>query len=110
MIRLFLNTVLTGGFLLALSVSATGQAKPNGTARKLLNGTAKTTVVVVGQSAKYGWKATRFTAGKVVRPIVVKSAPKAGKFTLRQTTLLIKGSIPVVKKFAVTYLKFRFSP
>ena len=94
--------------MFALSASASAQNETKGTATKLLNGTGKTAVVVVGQTAKYTWKAAKFTTGKVAKPIVVKSAPAFGKFAFRQTGNAVKIAIPVVKKFAITYLKLKF--
>ena len=97
--------------ILAISFDASAQDRNDGgTARKIANGTAKTGVIVVGTAAKYTWKAAKFTAGKVAKPIIVKSAPKVGKFALKQSGRAAKKSLPVVKKFAITYLKLRFSP
>ena len=108
--KLIRNIALTGGILFVLSVTVSGQAGKTGTAKKVLNKTAKTTIVVVGTTAKYTWKASKFTAGKVAKPIIVKSAPATGKFVLRQTGNAVKLTFPLVKRFAVTYLKLRLSP
>ncbi|NNE66853.1 MAG: hypothetical protein HKN33_09825 [Pyrinomonadaceae bacterium] len=105
-----IKLALACAFTALFALTANGQSNDStqsGTARKVLNGTAKTSVIVVGQTAKYTWKATKFTAGKVAKPIVVKAAPATGKFMLKQSGRAVKKSVPIVKKFAVTYLKFR---
>lgn len=116
MYKLILKIALGGVLLFAFTCTAAGQdtaeqtEQESGTATKILNGTARTTYIVVGTTARYGWKATKFTAGKVVKPVIVKAAPAAGKFLLKQSGTVIKKSFPVIKKTAFTYLKFRLSP
>ena len=101
---------LLAAMLLAFSLIANAQTKQNGTTKKVLKGTAKTGVVVIGSAAKYTWKATKFTSGKVVKPLLVKSAPAAGKFTWKQSRKAARFTFPLVRKFAVTYLRFRGFP
>ena len=86
------------------------QEKEPTRARVVLNKTAKAGVFVVGKTAKYSWKATKFTAGKVVKPAITTATPAVGKFAKDQTGRVVKRSFPVVKRLAITYLKFRFSP
>jgi hypothetical protein len=64
--------------------------------------------VIVGTSAKYTYKAAKFTAVKVAKPIIVKAAPKAGKFVLKQTGKAVKASIPISKKLFIRYIKYKF--
>lgn len=98
--------VLLGGMLLVFSFAAHGQTDKPGTTEKVLGGAARTTYVVVGTTAKYGWKTTKFTAKHVVKPVATKAAPAVGKFAFKQSAAAVKLSFPVVKKAVITYLKF----
>ena len=110
MSKILFKIALACALFLALSLTASGQTQKNDGAKSVLNKSARTSVVIVGTTAKYTWKATKFTADKVAKPIIVKSAPKIGKFALRQSGKAAKRSMPILKKLAITYLKLRFSP
>jgi hypothetical protein len=108
--KFILRTALLSAIVFVASICVSAQTDESSRVRKVVGGTAKVGVVVVGSAAKYSWKATKFTAKHVAKPIVVKAVPAVGKFALKQTGRVVKRSVPVVKKFAITYLKFRLSP
>jgi hypothetical protein len=108
--KLIFKITLLGGILFASVLTVTGQDADSSRARKAVAGTAKVGVVVIGTAAKYSWKATKFTGKHVAKPVIIKGAPAVGKFALKQSGNIVKRTVPVVRKFAVTYLKFRLSP
>ncbi len=108
MYRKIFQTVLLCAFMFLLFISINAQNK--NLAQKSLSVSKKATVVIVGQSAKFGYKATKFTAKRVAKPIIVKSAPRAAKFVFKQTGNVIKTSYPVVKKLFVKYVKYKIIP
>jgi hypothetical protein len=95
-------------FLLILTGNLNAQ-KTN-LANQTLKATSKATVVIVGKSAKYSYKAAKFTTKHIARPIIVKSAPKIGKFALKTSGSIIKKSYPVGKNLFLKYVKYKFSP
>ncbi|MEZ5305841.1 MAG: hypothetical protein R2684_01715 [Pyrinomonadaceae bacterium] len=109
--NLIFKLLLLSGMLVAFSTVSNAQAEnAKNPVNKLASATAKTGVVVIGSAAKLTWQATKFTAGKVAKPLVVKAAPQAGKFALKQSGTVVKKAMPVVRKLAVTYLKLRLGP
>lgn len=66
-------------------------------------------VVIVKSAAKGTWVVTKFTAGKVVKPLVVhvakpvlfKLVPAVGKLALRATGIGAKTLLPYAAKLAV---------
>jgi len=96
--------------LVALATSANAQDSEQSTAKKTLKTGKKVVVVVVGRTAKLTYKATKFSADKIAKPIIVKSAPKVAGFALKQTGKTIKTSFPVVKKLFIQYVKYKFLP
>lgn len=101
---LFLGILL---FLLNINVNAQNQQT---TTEKVLKTAGKATVIIVGETAKATYEVSKFTAKtlikplakSVLKPLVVKVAPKTVGF-------LLEKSIPVGKKLFVTYLKTRMS-
>lgn len=69
----------------------------------------KVTYIVVKETAKIAWKATKFTAGEVAAPvakaIVVKAAPKVSMFMLKTSGKIIQKGTPIAAKLLITYLK-----
>ncbi len=109
--RILLQAFFVCAFALLLSISVNAQDKvKKNVALKTLNISKKVTYVVVGNSAKYTWKAAKFTGKHVAKPIIVKSAPKVGKFMLKQSGTAIKKSFPVGKKLFIKYIKYKFLP
>ncbi len=106
--RILLNAIVLCAFFLVFSSNT--KAQQNNIATKTVKATAKTGVVIVGKSAQFTYKAAKFTTKKVAKPIIVKSAPKVGKFMLNQSGKLIKSSFPVAKKLFIKYVKYKFSP
>lgn len=96
--------------LLAFASSAYAQDSKQSAAKRTLNTGKRVVVVVVGQTAKFTYKATKFSADKIAKPIIVKSAPKVAGFALKQTGKTIKTSFPVVKKLFIRYIKYKFIP
>jgi hypothetical protein len=97
---------LAGLFLLCIS----GHAQNKNLAQKSLSVSKKATVIIVGNSAKYAYKATKFTAGRVAKPVIVKSAPGVGKFVLKSSGLTLKKTFPLGKKLFIKYIKYKFLP
>ena len=108
MYRNLFKILIFAAFFLLLGNAASAQSVEKNTAQKTLSVANKTGVIVVGSAAKFGYKAIKFTATKVAKPIVVKSAPAVGKFMLRQTGYTVKKSFPVAKKLFVKYVKYKF--
>ncbi|MEZ5344547.1 MAG: hypothetical protein R2681_03230 [Pyrinomonadaceae bacterium] len=104
------RTLLFAVFLILFALSSNAQEPDNAAAVKTLNAAKTVTVVVVGESAKFTYKATKFSAKNVAKPIVAKAAPAAGKFVLKQSGKVVKRSIPVMAKIAVKYAKYKFLP
>ena len=92
MSKLLFKILSVSAFFLVLSFSANAQTSEKNAASKTLNIAKKTGVIVVGGAAKFGFKATKFTATKVAKPIVVKSAPAVGKFMLKKSGYTVKKS------------------
>ncbi|NNF00893.1 MAG: hypothetical protein HKN25_17890 [Pyrinomonadaceae bacterium] len=105
------KTLLTAVFMFIFSLSANAQdsTKTNAALRSL-NVSKKVTYVVVGKSAKYTWKATKFTAGRVAKPIIVRSAPAVGKFMLKKSGYAAKKSLPIARKLFIKYVKYKLIP
>ena len=95
---------------LFVSGSIAAQEKKKSGTQKTLDGAKKATIIVVGQTAKLAGKATKFAAKEVVKPIIIKSAPKLGKFALKQSGKSIKAGIPIARKLFVQYVKYKFLP
>jgi len=108
MLRILLQTILLSGFLCLFSLITNAQKANIG--MRTLQASKNTTVVVARQTAKLTFKVTKFAAKKVAKPIIVKSAPKAGKFMLRQTGKVIKRSYPIGKSLFIKYVKYKFMP
>lgn len=100
--------LIFSAFFLILGTAANAQTVEKNIAEKTLSVAKKTGVIVVGSAAKFSYKATKFTATKVAKPIIVKSAPAIGKFMLRQTGYTVKKSVPVAKKLFIKYVKYKF--
>ncbi len=108
MSRILFRTILFSVFLCIFSLSTNAQKK--NIAAHALSASKKTTVIVVGQTAKLTYKVTKFTVKRVAKPIIVKSAPKTGKFVLKQTGNVIKRSYPFGKMLFIKYVKYKFLP
>ena len=55
-------------------------------------------VVVVRSAAKAGWWTTKFAANHVAKPVIVKAAPAAGKYALKQSA---KYLLPFAVKLSI---------
>ena len=99
--------IFLSAFFCFLSISVNAQKS---IPIKTLKVTKKATFIVVGNSAKGAYKATKFTSTKIAKPIIVKSAPKIGKFLLKSSGYTVKKTFPVVKKLFVKYVKYKFIP
>jgi len=108
MYRNLFKILIFAAFFLLLGNAANAQTVKRNAAQKTLTVAKKTGVIVVGSAAKFGYKATKFTATKVAKPIVVKSAPAVGKFMLKQSGYTVKKSFPVAKKLFIKYVKYKF--
>ncbi len=106
--RIALQLIFCGIFVLILAMGTNAQQK--NLAQKSLSVSKKATVIIVGNSAKYSYKATKFTASKVAKPIIVKSAPKVGMFLLKKSGYTAKKAFPVGRKLFVKYIKYKFLP
>ncbi len=107
MLVTILRSVAVIVFVPAFGIVASAQeSKPSPTERVLIK-TGNATAAVAGQSAKLTYKAAKFTAGKIAKPIIVNSAPAVGKFILKQTGRTIKVSVPVGKKLFIKYIKYK---
>jgi len=124
----FYRLLIAGVFLLALCTFANAQKSPKqlqnsgkqtqsaevrepSPVAQVINLSGQIAVIIVGQTAKAGWKATKFTTSEVVKPVLkgifLKAAPKLTAFGLRLTGRAIKKGLPVAQKLAVTYLRTR---
>lgn len=105
----YLRAAVSGLFLLLLfSVDAAGQDR--NAVEKTLRTTGKVTVIVVGKTAEASYKTAKFAARRIVKPVVVRSAPKAGKFVVRQGGRALKRSFPVGRKLFFKYVRYRIGP
>ncbi|MCB1023467.1 MAG: hypothetical protein KDB79_03700 [Acidobacteria bacterium] len=77
---------------------------------KSLKAAKTVAVIVVGETAKFSYKATKFTAKNVAKPLIVKSAPAVGKFMLKQSGNAVKTTLPLIRKIAVKYIKYKLLP
>ena len=108
--KLLSKTLFLTAIFIAFQLSANGQESKRNLALKTLVVGKKASVFVVKKSAKVGYKVTKFTAVKIAKPIIVKSAPKVAKFTLKQSGNILKRSFPIGKKLFVKYIKYKFLP
>ena len=101
MSKILFYIFLVAVFCCLAAVTANAQISKTSFTRKTLAVTQKTGVIVVKSAAKGSYKATKFAAGKVAKPIVVKAIPAAGKF-------VVKKSLPLGRKLFVKYIKYKF--
>lgn len=104
----FRATVLCLFLLCGFSFSVNAQNKK--IAKNTLSVSKKATVIVVGNAAKFSFNATKFTAKKVAKPLIVKATPKVAKLLLGNTKTIVKKGFPVAKSAFIKYIKYRFSP
>jgi hypothetical protein len=66
---------------------------------------AKVPVIIVGSAAKASWAVTKFSAGRIAAPVakavIVRGAPKATVFLLKNTGLGAKYLLPLAIKLSV---------
>ena len=106
--KIFLKVLLTFAFLFVCSVQT--NAQKSNLAEKTLKVTGTATVIIVGSTAKATYKTAKFTTKNVAKPIIVKSAPKVGKFMLDQSGNALKATYPIGKKLFIKYIKYKFLP
>jgi hypothetical protein len=125
MLKIASNSIILFVSLLCLFTAAQAQSKAGGAGNPLIVGlkttgsiTKEVAVIVVGQTAKVGWKATKFTAKElaapaaksIIKPLVVKAAPKAGQFMLKQTGNAVEKGVPIAAKLLIKYIKYKIVP
>lgn len=97
-------------FFIAFNTSLSAQEADNPVVVKTVNAAKTVTYIVVGETAKFTYKAAKFTAKNAAKPIIVKATPAVGKFMLKQSGKAVKTSIPLITKIAVKYVKYKFLP
>lgn len=69
----------------------------------------KTSYIVLKESAKITWQATKLTTTEVSAPIakaiIVKATPKVSSFMLKATGEVLKRGTPIAARLIITYLK-----
>jgi uridylate kinase len=116
MLKNLQNLLIFCVVMFTFSVFANAQSDENPQPNVIIVGAKKTAqvfgkgaVVVVGETAKVAWKATKFAAVEVAEPtakiIVVKATPKVTKFLISQSGTIIKHGTPIAKRLLLTYLK-----
>lgn len=114
--------ILGAAFLLFCDLSGYAQ-EPEKPKRNVVIVGAKKTAVIVGKGAavvlketgKAAWKTTKFAAANlaepaannILKPLVLKAAPKATGFMLKQTGNALQKGLPAAGRLLVTYLKYK---
>ena len=108
--KIFYRILFLALFLLAGYISANAQTEKKDTVQRSFGATKKVAVIVIGKPAKYGYKATKFTANKIAKPIIVKSAPRVGQFVWKNSKSFTKRIFPVIKTLVIKYVKYKLIP
>jgi hypothetical protein len=69
----------------------------------------KTSYIVLKESAKITWQATKITTTEVSAPIakaiIVKATPKVSAFMLKTTGKVLEKGLPIATRLLIAYLK-----